>query len=1387
MGCFLLIENIKVTGDCSNTNSGAFSIDINGTAPDYSIQWVSPSWGVVTLGAGVTGYSINGLSQGSYSFNVIDSCVPTNTIQNVNINVSSGTCISIDGIQNTLCGANNGILTATTQNVYSSSSFYLYETTYGYITSATSFTNNTVFSNLSAGTYYVIGDDGGGCSGKSETCIVKSSSTLNFGLYTIPDAGCAVNSGKVIVTGLTGTPPYTYLWSNGQTGSTITGLTNGGYSVTVTDGSGCSSSQGTIVSLVPPIGLGTFTVENPSCFLADGEFTIIVTGGTAPYYYSASNGSVAISFSSSHTFTGVSAGNYLVSVTDAGLCNFVAAVSLYQPLGFSITSVNVTNTDCGGSNGQIDIQLFSASPPFTYEITDSHGNTTSQSTFSSSWIFAGLSADTYTLNIIGGECNYTNTYVVGSNQLLFATVSTTGTTCDQCNGSATLTVSGLTGPYEFEILGFPSATGAFSSYTFTDLCTGSYVGTIRDLLSNCLVSTNFLIDSSSTVDFSLFPTNPTFSNNGSISAFITQGNPTFNLTWSSNVNGQTGLTVNNLSAGTYSLTVTDSSGCSQTKSVVLTGYIPQTSYQVYNVCDSDFQNTGIVVKKGPEQMLNEGFYDLTSGDTNCILNQAIFTAQVTINGVTVSQPFYTGTSLNEFPSDNEYTSVVEELLLSFSGVSNVSIDIVNNQIVITTGCNTLSDANVKIDLLISYDISCEELQPTPTPTVSLTPTITPTITLTPTTSPFPEYTCFCYDVNNFTGTFCEIVYLDCEGVQQLTGITPDYVGTLCAQDIIFDQCGIVFGTGNICINGECIIPTPTPTITSTLTPTPTQGQIPCYCFNVNNSTPFSCEVVYLDCEGVQQIERFSTDYVGTLCAQNIIYDQCGIITSAGTICIDDVCVTPTPTPTNTPTVTPTPGLTPTVTPTITVTNSRTPIPSHTPTNTPTPTPEPSLCNCYEIQNISEEGLACIFAYLDCDGVFNEINVPNGDTVSFCSLTIPSSDCVEGVDYDISNLGECEFDGETYVCPTVETCQCYEIQNITSERCDINYNECSGGREQVISVSGGEIVNICSNSIPTSLCTEGIDYLITNLGECIPDGETYICNVTPTPTPTVTPTPTPNRCICYTFENSSPANCKVLLTDCRIGFVYETSIDNSGPQSYCSSTYPELPFTCDGLTFTAGTECILSGGNYICPDITPTPTPTLTPTPTPNTCLCFVLTNESSEPCLVEYINCLGVSDTVTVDSATTYNLCAQSIISAPCVLYSQNGYCIDGGEGFVCEYVITPTPTSTETPTPTPTVTPSGECICYIFEYTGETSCEVRIVNCSTGLEEFVTIDNTTLYNYCSSIYPIFDCPDLNVTTTGSCTIGGGGSYTCPDTNFLLQANGFYIQQADGSNIIIVP
>ena len=237
MACSLNV-GISITGDCSNTNSGVFSVDIYGTAPDYSIQWINPALGTIALGSGVTGYTATTLSAGTYTFNVLDSCSsPSQTVLPVNVNISSGTCVSITGQQNTTCNFDNGALTAQTSSFYGSADFYLYNTLTGFITSATTGVNTFVIPPiLSPGIYYVVADDGGGCTGMSETVIIKSSSSLSWGFYVVEDSGCnSVESGKIYVTGLTGNPPFTYLWSNGETDDFITGLTNGTYSVTITD------------------------------------------------------------------------------------------------------------------------------------------------------------------------------------------------------------------------------------------------------------------------------------------------------------------------------------------------------------------------------------------------------------------------------------------------------------------------------------------------------------------------------------------------------------------------------------------------------------------------------------------------------------------------------------------------------------------------------------------------------------------------------------------------------------------------------------------------------------------------------------------------------------------------------------------------------------------------------------------------------------------------------------------------------------------------------------------------------------------------------------------------------------------------------------------------
>jgi len=711
----IVVYNYSVTGDCSNTGSGSIYFDITGSSAPWSVFETPPATGYFPTSGVTSLYSVDNIPAGEYSITITDASLDLVTYP---IYISSGTCVSSHS-QATSCGNDNGSITATTQYTYGSGgNYYLYDISNNLIDSATNVGNTWVFTPLSAGTYYVVGNDGGGCTGRSESCIIKSSVTFNYGAYIVNDASCISLSGtgKVFITGQTGNPPYTYSWSNGQTGSTVTGLTNGAYSVTVTDSSGCVNSQSFLVQDVPPPNIVSFTTTSPSCFANDGVVDVLVVGGTSPYYFSGSNGTVGITFSNSFTFTGLSSGILTVTVTDAGLCTDTDSVSLITPNGFSVVSISTVNSNCNQNDGSVSVEINAGSPggTYTYTLIDSSGNTTSTNTAGVTYTFPPVSSGSYSVLISNGTCTFTGTTTVNNTNLYSITANTTGTTCGFDNGTIQiLASSGGTLPYVYEITGYPAG----PTSTFNNLPQGFYNVLVTDA-SGCQQTDVVYINGSAGVYFDFFSIQPVTGNDGELDVLITSGEPPFTLNWSPNVNGQTGTTITGLTAGTYSLEVVDDNGCVYIKPITLFGTVLYNSFQTYNICSQDFTNTGVLGRRGILQMMYEGYYDLSSGDTNCILNSAIFTADITVNGVTQQSIFYTSTGFDDIPTDNDWVNAITNLLYTFSGISSVSTSIENNKIVITSGCleqgagcqtksvTALDDANVKINLYIDYDISC---------------------------------------------------------------------------------------------------------------------------------------------------------------------------------------------------------------------------------------------------------------------------------------------------------------------------------------------------------------------------------------------------------------------------------------------------------------------------------------------------------------------------------------------------------------------------------------------------------------------------------------------------------------------------------------------------------
>jgi hypothetical protein len=116
-------------------------------------------------------------------------------------------------------------------------------------------------------------------------------------------------------------------------------------------------------------------------------------------------------------------------------------------------------------------------------------------------------------------------------------------------------------------------------------------------------------------------------------------------------------------------------------------------------------------------MYNEGFYDLTLGDTNCIINSADFILEITVDGELKTVNFYTSTGIDDYPTDVDWVNIITDTLKTFYGIGDIVVDYQKNTIQIFNTCvtgttcnpgntNLLSDAKITINLIIDYDISC---------------------------------------------------------------------------------------------------------------------------------------------------------------------------------------------------------------------------------------------------------------------------------------------------------------------------------------------------------------------------------------------------------------------------------------------------------------------------------------------------------------------------------------------------------------------------------------------------------------------------------------------------------------------------------------------------------
>ncbi len=398
----------------------------------------------------------------------------------------------------------------------------------------------SAINNIGAGDYTVTVTDGNNCQAECMVSLMDSGNGLTSVSCVSTDDFCSSGIGTATVTPNNGTPPYMYLWQNGQMTATATGLVGGNlYTVTVTDANGCMAICG--ASIMDSPGPSVSCVgQDPNCGASDGEATATPNGGTFPYTYLWSDGQ------DTQTAVGLSAGDYSVTIMDANGCQAECSQMLMS-VGSITASCSGTNPACETADGTAIASPSGGLAPYTYLWDDPLNQTTATA--------INLGAGTFTVMIsdANGCMTMCETTLVEPGGVMIDVIVDNEPSCMGNDGQASATANGGAPPYNYEW-----SDGQITA-TAINLSAGMYTVTATDGNNCAAVGSITLTDLSGPMaDCSIVSEPSCGSADGSLTVEGSGGTSPYVYEWS---DGQTTQTAVGLVQGTYTVTLTDANGC----------------------------------------------------------------------------------------------------------------------------------------------------------------------------------------------------------------------------------------------------------------------------------------------------------------------------------------------------------------------------------------------------------------------------------------------------------------------------------------------------------------------------------------------------------------------------------------------------------------------------------------------------------------------------------------------------------------------------------------------------------------------------------------------------------------------------------------------------------